>query len=277
MKQIKVKCPAKINVFFNIIGLDERNYHLIHSLNTSISLYDYLNIKVTDTNQIIITCNEPNIPLDEKNSVYKAAKIFLDYTKITTGLEIHIEKHIPTQAGLGGESTDAAGTILALNFLFNTNLSEEEQNTLGYKTSCDVPFCLVGGSCEVKGCGEIVKKSFVPYKYYLVITPNIGHSTQEMFKLFDQQTKEYKTQYIEIGYNDFHKVLTQDIKDLIIKVTNKTNAITSMLTGSGSSIIGIYETEESLDKTYETMKKLLDSSYKIEKTHTVPGIKLIQS
>ena len=98
-----------------------------------------------------------------------------------------------------------------------------------------------------------------------------------MFKLFDQQTKEYKTQYIEIGYNDFHKVLTQDIKDLIIKVTNKTNAITSMLTGSGSSIIGIYETEESLDKAYETMKKLLDSSYKIENTHTVPGIKLIQS
>lgn len=277
MKQIKVKCPAKINVFFNIVGLDERNYHLVHGLNESISLYDYLEIKTTDTKDIVLTCNNPSIPLDEKNSVYKAANIFLEYTKITTGLEIHIEKNIPTEAGLGGESTDAAGTILALDYLFSTNLSKEELNNLGYKTSCDVPFCIVGGTCEVQGCGEIVKKSSIPYKYYLVITPNIGHSTQEMFKLFDTQTKYYQTLPIKIGYNDFHKVLNQDIKDLIMKVINNTKAITSMLTGSGSSIIGIYETKEKLDNAYEIMTNLLDPSYKIFKTHAVDGIKIIKS
>lgn len=274
MKQMKVKCPAKINVFFNIIGLDTRNYHLVHGINQSISLYDELDVKITNSNSITLSCSNPLIPTDEKNSVYKAAKLFLDYTKINTGLEIHIEKNIPTEAGLGGESTDAAGIILALNHLLKTNLSKEELNTISYKTSCDVPFCVVGGTCEVEGCGEIVKHSTIPYKYFLVITPNVGHSTQAMFKLFDEQAKSYETLPITIGHNDFHKVLTKEIKDLITKVKNNTSTIAAMLTGSGSSVIGIYESEDNLNEAYKIMTNILDSSYKINKTHAVSGIEL---
>lgn len=275
MKQIKVKCPAKINVFFNIIGLDDRNYHLIHGLNQSISLYDYLTVKLTNTNNIELSCNDSEIPTDEKNSVYKAAKLFLEYTKIDTGLDIYIEKNIPTQAGLGGESTDAAGIIMALNSLFNTKLTNEELNKIGYKTSCDVPFCIKGGSKEVKGCGEIIKPWTNPYKFYLVVTPNIGHSTKEMFNLFDTNIKEYKEVEPYIGYNAFHKILNQEILDLITTIKN-TNSITAMLTGSGSSVIGIYNTERDLNEAYDILKNSLNLNYKINKTNAVNRIELIE-
>lgn len=275
MKQIKVKCPAKINVFFNIVGLDDRNYHLIHGLNQSISLYDYLTIKVTNTNNIELSCNDAEIPTDEKNSVYKAAKLFLEYTKINTGLDIYIEKNIPTQAGLGGESTDAAGIIVALNSLFDTKLTNEELNKIGYKTSCDVPFCIEGGSKEVKGCGEIIKPWTNPYNFYLVVTPNIGHSTKEMFNLFDTKIKEYKEVEPYIGYNAFHKVLNQEILNLITIMKN-TNSITAMLTGSGSSVIGIYNTEKDLNEAYNILKSSLNINYKINKTNAVTGIELIE-
>lgn len=273
MQEIKIKCPAKINLFFNIIGLDERNYHLVHGLNQSISIYDYIDIKTNDTNIIKITCSDSNIPTDEKNSVYKAAKIFLDYTKISTGLEIHIEKNIPTEAGLGGESTDAAGTIKALDTLFNTKLSKTELNSLSYKTSCDVPFCIEGGSKEVKGCGEIVTPWSNPFSYYLVITPNFGHSTKEMFSLYDKQTPNYEILEPTIGHNDFHKVLDKQIIELINKV--KETSYTAMLTGSGSSIIGIYNTEEELNESYEYFKNQLDSTYKISKAQSVSGIEIL--
>lgn len=275
MNKIKIKCPAKINMFFNITGLDDRNYHLVHGLNQSISLYDYLDIKITKNNKITISCNDKEIPTDEKNSVYKAAKIFLDYTKINTGLDIYIEKNIPTQAGLGGESTDAAGIIYALNILFNKNLTYEELNKLSYQTSCDVPFCIEGGSKEVTGCGEIVKPWKNDYKYYLVIVPNFGHSTKEMFSLYDNKIKNYEIIKPTIGHNDFHKVLKDNHLTLINKV-KETKPITAMLTGSGSGIIGIYDKEENLNNAYKKLKETLDTNIKIYKTHSVNGIEIIK-
>lgn len=276
MNEITVKCPAKINLFFNIIGLDERNYHLVHGLNQSISIYDILNIKINNTNSINIKCNDLSIPTDEKNSIYKAAKIFLDYTKITTGLDIYLEKNIPTEAGLGGESTDAAGTISALNTLFNTNLSKEELNRISYQTSCDVPFCIQGGSKEVKGCGEIVIPWQNPYSCYLVITPNIGHSTKEMFKLYDDKITKYKTLKPTIGHNDFHLVLNKDIIKLKNETKTKTNAQKVMLTGSGSSIIAIFNNKDELDNAYDIIKNELNNTYKIAKAQNVSGIEEIK-
>ncbi len=275
MEKIIVKCPAKINLFLNIIGIDNRKYHLMHMLNQSVSLYDYLYIKKT-TSSIKITCNNPEIPTNEKNSVFKAAKLFLEYTKINTGLEIHIIKNIPTMAGLGGESTDAAGIIYALNYIFNTNLTAEELNILSYKTSCDVPFCLVGGSCEVKGCGEIIKKWSNPYKYYIILNPNIKHSTQEMFTLFDKLVNyNYKTVTPQIGYNDFHIILENNIKELI-NIIKTTYAINAMLTGSGSSIIGIYKNEITQEKAYNKLKDIFKNNYTITKVQAVNGLELIK-
>lgn len=273
MKYIKVKCPAKINLFFNIIGLDKRSYHLIHGLNQSVSLYDTLDMKIADSG-VNLHCNNSNIPLDEKNSVYKASKLFFEYTGINSGIDININKKIPLMSGLGGESTDAAGTLIGLNKLFNSNLSTCELIELGYKIGCDVPFCITGGTCEVSGCGEIINPCETIYKYFIIITPNIGFSTKYMFSLYDNKISKYKKIPITIGHNDFHKVLDNNILNIIDIVKNN-NAIESFLTGSGSSVIGIFENEEILDKAYNSLRNNFGNDYSINKAYSVAGVEFV--
>lgn len=271
MQTITVLCPAKINLFFNIIGLDERKYHLIHGLNQTVSIYDEITINKTTTNNIVLHCNDQNIPLDEKNSVHKATTVFFEYTKISSGVDITITKNIPTMAGLGGESTDVAGTLSALNKLFNTNLSQEELLKLNYKISCDAPFCYLGGSKDVKGCGEIIEEWQNPYDNYLIVTPNIASNTKEMFSLYDSKIDKYHTVEPTIGHNDFHLVTHPQILALKSKM-DETNPTTSFLTGSGSSIVAIYQTKTKLNKALKTLKNELPQEYKINVAYNCDGI-----
>lgn len=267
-----VKCSAKINLFFNIIGIDKRGYHLVHAINQSISLFDVLDINIIDSS-IKITCNNNEVPVDSKNSVYKAAKAFFEYTKISSGVSINIEKNIPLMSGLGGESTDAAGVLIALNKLFNTKLSLEELIGIGYKVGCDVPFCIIGGTCEVSGCGEVVKPIDTVYNNFLIITPNIKSSTKCMFEKYDNLIKEYKKIPIEIGHNDFHKVLDNDILN-IIKTVEENGAIKSFLTGSGSSVVGIFQSSNDLDIVYHSLQSIFSPTYSIVKAYSLENIDL---
>lgn len=269
---IKVKCPAKINLFFNIVGLDDRSYHLVHALNQSVSLYDILDINKTDTG-IHLRCDKNDVPVDYKNSVYKAAQLFFEYTKINSGIEINITKNIPLMSGLGGESTDAAGTLIGLNKLFDTNLSLEELICLGYKVGCDVPFCIVGGTCEIKGCGEVVKPVGTNYKYFIIVTPEHGFSTKYMFNLYDENTSEYENIDITIGHNSFHKVLDDNTLNLISIVGNS-GSINSFLTGSGSSVVGIFDSEEKLNMAYDELCSKLGDKYTINKVYSVCGVEV---
>ena len=271
MKRIKINCPAKINLFFNIVGLDNRNYHLVQAVNQTVSLYDYIEIKISDNNNIDLCCNNKEVPTNETNSVYKAAKLFFEYTNIKFGVNINIDKNIPLMSGLGGESTDAAGTLIGLNKLFDTKLSPSELMALGYKIGCDVPFCIVGGTSIISGCGEIVNHCDTNYKYFVIVTPNIGFSTKEMFSLYDKNVKKYIKLPITIGHNDFHKVLNTDILKIMDTIKNS-GAVKSFLTGSGSSVVGIFEDEEKLDIGFNFLKNIFDLDYTINKVCAVDGV-----
>lgn len=257
---ITIKCPAKVNLFLNIVKKEEK-YHQMHMINQTISIYDTLTLKKSSS--IKLSCNDKNIPTDNKNSVYKACEIFFNYTNICSGVEIHIDKKIPLMSGLGGESTDAAGALIGLNTLFDTNLTEEELLNLGFQIGCDVPFCLKGGTKEVSGYGEVLKDYPKVYNYFLVITPNNGYSTKEMFQKYDAKNDFLKLP-IQIGHNDFHKVLENETLK-IIELVKDSGASESCLTGSGSSIIGMYKDIESLEKSFSRLIKELNTTYKIEK------------
>lgn len=267
---ITVLCPAKVNLFLNIIGKDQY-FHKMHMINQSISLYDKLTIsKIEDG--IKLTCNDSSIPVDKTNSVYKAVIEFIKYTKVECNVKIEIEKDIPTMSGLGGESTDAAGTIIGLNKLFNTNLTETELLYLGFKIGCDVPFCIKGGTQEVLGYGEILKPYIVSNNYFLVVTPTIGFSTKNMFKYYDD-LNEFKELPITLGHNDFHKVINKEIREIIDEVS-ATLANYSLLTGSGSSIIGLYDNVCSRDIACEILTENLKGKVKIKKAQSTTGIKI---
>lgn len=265
MRKIKVYAPAKINLFLNILSKDDK-YHKMHMINTSIDLYDILTIEIIDKG-IILECNNKDIPIDKSNSVYKAIEVFLEYTNINSGIKVYINKHIPIESGLGGESTDAAATLVGLNKLLGTNLSEEELLKLGSKIGSDVPYSIKSRTQEVEGYGEILKDYNIDYKYFLVIKPNISCSTKDMFKKYDK-LNQYKKISITIGHNDFTKVVDKRILSIINKLSNS-NALYSFLSGSGSSVIGIYDNEELLDKDSKLFK-----NNEVYKTSIVNGIKI---
>ena len=116
MKSIKIQCPAKINLDLKVIGKRQDGFHNIESVMQTISLYDYLTITIEDSDsiEILLDGSSQEIPYDESNLVYKAAKLFLEHTKINSKVSVYIDKNIPIAAGLAGGSTDAVGTLYGL-------------------------------------------------------------------------------------------------------------------------------------------------------------------
>lgn len=243
MSKIEISCPAKVNLFLNIKSKNEElNLHDLTLYNQTINLYDEiiiyenkLNQKKEKTNKIEIKSKD-NIPLDETNSTYKAAKIFFEYTGIEYyPLTIEIIKKIPTMSGLGGESTDAAGVLLGLDRLYNTNLSRDELLSLAFKVGSDTPYFIVGGYAKVTDYGKKIHELTNPYyNYFITITPNLGLSTKEMFQRIDELPFEEKEYINNILHNDFIKVMPEDLKKLR-EYLMQYKDLSHSLSGSGST------------------------------------------
>lgn len=193
MHEIKVQCPAKINLTLEILNKREDGFHNIQSVMQTISLFDILTISVnkSEKTEIKLSGTSNEIPYNEKNLVYKAAFLFL--SKIFGGtpyeggfeIKIHIEKNIPISAGLAGGSTDAAGTLYGLNRIFDNILSNEELHELCAKLGSDLNFCLEGGCQLTTSRGEILKKlPFCEFDISLIKPINLGISAKEAYTKF---------------------------------------------------------------------------------------------
>ncbi len=254
MTKITVKCPAKINLFLNIIGTKDK-MHLLNMVNNTINLHDYLEIEMIedDLSQINLTCTNPIIPCDSKNSVYKALQLMMNTYGITSSFNIRIVKQIPLEAGLGGESTDAAGLIHGINYLCNLNLSLEELCSLGIKIGSDIPFCLSGGSKKVTGTGEQIEEYPIPYNNFVIIKPDYSMSTKEAFKRYDELIKEYEIlQDIQLGHNDFERIMPEIL--YLKEELYKLGAVFANLTGSGTALVGTFRDEEQQEIAYNHFK-----------------------
>ena len=150
---MKVKCRAKINLGLDVLGKREDNYHLVRMIMQSIDLYDYIIIDETKKD-IVIECDSDLVPCDDSNIIYKAVNLLKMRFNIDKGVKIKIIKNIPVAAGLAGGSSNAAGTLVALNKLWNLKLSVEELKELGLTLGADVPFCIQGGCALAEGIGE---------------------------------------------------------------------------------------------------------------------------
>ena len=178
--KVNVDAPAKINLFLDIRGKRSDGYHIVSMVMQSISLCDEITASRTDDGDIKIVCSDENIPLDETNTVYKAVELFFKETeKENKGIEIKIKKNIPTEAGLGGGSTDAAAVLHALNKLYDTELSRKELAEIGAEIGADVPFCVYGGTMSASGIGTILSPlPDLPECYLVIVKPNIGVCTK---------------------------------------------------------------------------------------------------
>ena len=274
---IQKKAPAKINLYLKILDRLPNGYHNIFTVMQKISLCDYikLNINPGSGQNINIICDNKNIPADKSNTAFKAAQMFFDRAKISgVDLIIEITKKIPSQAGLGGGSSDAAAVLLGLNEYYNFVLDENILLDIALKIGADVPFFVRIANCAVcEGIGEIVTPCDIDLSglHCLIVKPVYNVSTKQAYEDWDAYCRERinafrepaktKTDVITIFserinpfptqsdnvvrniHNDFAGLIfsrnknIEEIKNLLIK----SGASAAELSGSGSALFGIFD------------------------------------
>ena len=140
---MRLRALAKINLGLDVIGKREDGYHEVRMIMQTINMYDQLEIEKKDEPGISITTNLPFIPTDERNLVYKAAKLLMDEFDIQEGITVELQKFIPVAAGMAGGSSDAAATMIGMNRLFNLGLTVKEMMKRAVAIGADVPYCLL--------------------------------------------------------------------------------------------------------------------------------------
>lgn len=273
--KVKVKAPAKINLTLDVLGKRPDGYHDVSMVMQAVSLYDYVTIEETDTEDIEIFCDYSGVPCDESNIAYKSAVRFFDYTKTkNNGIKITIEKHIPTQAGLAGGSADGAAVIVGLNKLYNTMLKEDELCEIAGKIGADLPFCVVGGTKLASGTGTTLKKMHSMPKCDIVICkPEISISTAEAYRKIDSMMSyhpEYTAEMVKAVYardlfmvsttlfNDFDYALDLEPIKAVKKVMMSNKSMGACMSGSGSAVFGIFNNTKKAEKCV----KALSENYK---------------
>jgi 4-diphosphocytidyl-2-C-methyl-D-erythritol kinase len=177
---MQVMAPAKINLSLRVLGRRSGGFHEIETLIAPISLCDEIKIEQPSAKQeIAFRCDDPSVPKGEDNIVVRAVNVFFEETKITSGISIALKKRIPLGAGLGGGSSDAASTLLALNDLFETNLPREALAKMAEMIGSDVPFFIFQSAAVCKGRGELVSPTRLREQLsVLLLKPEFGVPTQ---------------------------------------------------------------------------------------------------
>ena len=231
--KIKIQCPAKINLTLKIQNKREDGFHNIESIMQTIDLYDYLTINTEPAKdlEIVLSGNSTEIPYNEKNLVYKAAKLFFEKTELPPQkISVYIYKNIPIAAGLAGGSTDAAGTLFGLNEIFNHLLNREELHKLCAQLGSDLNVCLEGGRLLCKGRGEIIEPlNFEDFNLSLIKPLNLGISAKEAYTKYALKNKDSSRNDFA---NDLEWAIIDDYKELQ-KIKNLYPD--SIMSGSGST------------------------------------------
>ena len=265
---VTVHAPAKINLTLDIVGVREDGYHLLESLFQSVSIYDTVTAEKADG----ITLDAPgcDCPM-EKNTAYKAAKAFFDATGIEGGVHLTVTKRIPQQAGMGGGSADAAGVLVALNALYETDLSREKLCEIGLAVGADVPFCVMGGTAYVTGIGEGLQPlPPLPECYIVIAQPQEGISTKEAYAAVDNAVitcrPDNQSAIACLFAGDLEGVCAQAVN--VIEVATELEGVKdirrrmeafaplcSQMTGSGSCVFAIFDNREAAGACLVDLKK----------------------
>ena len=267
---VTVSAPAKLNLSLDVIGRRDDGYHLLRTVMQTVDWCDTVTVDLSSEGEIRLVC-DGEIPADEKNTAYRAAVLFREYTGRQEGYTIRVEKHIPSQAGMAGGSADAAAVLHALNELTDAKLSLEELLVLGAKIGADVPFCVLGGTALATGIGtELTALPALPPCWFVAVKPDGGVSTPEAYRLLDSAPRlahpDVEAQceairrgdlaaIIETMDNSFERPLALPHTDDIVKQLCACGAARAMLTGSGSVVFGIFTDRAAAERAEEKLKQ----------------------
>ncbi len=246
--------PAKINFVLNVLRKREDGYHDIASLMQAVSLYDEMEFAPA-AEGITLRCPGSNLPEDEGNIVYRAARALFSRMDYHGGIHITIRKAIPMAAGLGGGSSNAATTLMALNDLMDFGLDTEDLINIAKTLGADVPFFIFGATAWAFGIGERLEKAEgIPRIWLILINPGFELSTKTVYEKLNLRLTNAPNHYsiprfytvhdLAAGlHNDLEKVSLQlhpslrNIKELLIQ----NGALGALMSGSGPTVFGIFE------------------------------------
>lgn len=258
---MKVKAFGKINLTLDVVGRRRDGYHLLDTVMQTVSIWDELEIQTGRERGVRLECNRESLPLDSKNTVYRAAKFFLEDQGLgNEGLTIYIHKFIPSRSGMGGGSADAAAVLRGLNEMYGAGLSAEKLMELGAKVGADVPFCVTGGAARCTGTGtEVSPAPMMPECWLVVCKPPAGMSTPRAYALLDQyplsSTQATPRMMEALAGGNLKKIarcvanrFDETIRLAPVRQLKRTmmesGALGAMMTGSGSGVYGIFQTEQ---------------------------------
>lgn len=272
MEKITLKAPAKLNLTLDVTGRRGDGYHNLEMIMQTVALHNVITVQKKAESGIFISCTNPDVPCDERNLCHKAALRFFEECGLpVSGLSIHIEKHIPMEAGLAGGSTDAAAVLKALNAIFGTGLGTKSLCEIGVKVGADVPFCIVGGTALCCGVGEIITPlAAMPDCRIVIAKPQEGMKTPECFKLYDMAEHITKPDtYAMKAAIEAHDIaavarnLGNVLEQVMVRQGGikaiktellKCGALGASMTGSGTAVFGIFDDENSAKKCAEVLK-----------------------
>ena len=271
---MRLRALAKINLGLDVVGKRADGYHEVRMIMQTIQMYDVLEIEKKAEPGITLTTNIPYVPTDERNLVYKAAKMLMDEFHIEEGLTMNLEKFIPVAAGMAGGSSDAAAAFVGVNRIFGLGLSEEDLMKRAVKVGADVPYCVMRGTALAEGIGEkLTRLPRVPQCYVLVGKPGVNVSTKtayENLKLDDPAVvhPDIDGRVTAIREGDLDGMISrmgnvfepgiigkypviQEIKDLM----ENHGARKAMMSGSGPTVFGIFDSREKMEQAAAVLRE----------------------
>lgn len=271
MKVVEL-APAKLNLTLDVGAKHHDGYHDVTSVMTSAALHDIVTVESEVGGGIRLSCSDATLPCDETNLAYRAAKLFFDHFGIECeGVHIHLEKHIPMQAGLGGGSSDAAAVLRALRQLYAPNMKLRELERISIRLGSDVPYCICGATTLVQGRGEqLMKLQKLSECWFVLVKPEESYSTAAMYHRIDDEQPacaidtEGMLQALDGGSlpdvigrigNIFEYVLPEN--SAVPAIRSRLTALgadAACMSGSGSAVFGLFTEEQTAVAACEAMK-----------------------
>jgi 4-diphosphocytidyl-2-C-methyl-D-erythritol kinase len=271
---------AKINWVLRVLGLRPDGFHELRTIFQTITLHDKLKFTARADDQLQLTCDSPDIPVDESNLILRAAIALRDQYGARKGASIHLEKVIPVEGGLGGGSSNAAIALLGLSNLWEIKTNKQELTEIGASLGADVPFFLTGGTALGMGLGtDVQPMDEVMAAHLLIVKPHSKVSTAQAYKSLNAPalTKADSDTILSIScadeqftdfhpdtlHNDFEPVVfhlkpeIERVKDTLLRA----GARSALLAGSGSSVFGVFEGSEGRRRAIEILEK--DSGWRL--------------
>jgi len=266
---MQVIAPAKINLSLRVLSRRSDGFHDIETFVTPISLCDKIKIEQRSGKQTIaFRCDDPSVPKGEDNLVVRAAMIFFEETKISAGISIELKKRIPHGAGLGGGSSDAASTLLALNELFATNLPREALAKMAEMIGSDVPFFIFQSAAVCKGRGEVVDPTRLRERLLLLLLkPEFGVPTQWAYSRWRDSSEisgvSYRPQPFDglTFVNDLERPVFERflfLAQLKMWLLKQPEVGTALMSGSGSTVFAVIRDDADGDGLVMRAKADLD-------------------